>query len=281
MSILNSHQLNAFYEQYKTSFVTFSKEAIQATGLCAQQIYIKCMGDLWPCVLYSSSFETAKIVANIKAGLIEKLQIAKNTASIRFCFKTSENSETLVFFVNMKSVGFAPYGNSNDVAIFTFQYIQRPPDALIDILGRFMSVNENFSKRRSERITLTPEVMRKLSILREGVISLKGVPRNCLIRDISFFGAKVIVMESSKSIEIEDSVLNVNFDNPAETFTISGDLLRVEMIEGRKDLIALGIAFKEKSIPINYKMRISDYLNQTTQEDNEQILSRLKWRHDG
>ncbi|MDR2418970.1 MAG: PilZ domain-containing protein [Treponema sp.] len=271
MSSLSSQQLNAFYEQYKTSFVTFSKEAIKATGLCAQQIYLKCMGDLWPCVLYSSSFETVKIVVNTRAGLIQRLHSAKNTASLRFCFKPSEKSEALIFFVNMKSIGFAPYGNSSDVVIFTFQYIQRPPDALIDILGRFLSVNENFSKRRSERITLTMDSIRKLNIARESIVSTKGVHRNCLIRDISFFGAKVIVKGPSKSIEIESVVLNMNFSNPPETFTVPGHLIRVEMVEGRQDLIALGISFNEETIPINYKMRINDYLNQMHQDHNERL----------
>jgi hypothetical protein len=271
MSILNSQQLNALYEQYKASFVIFSKEAIQATGLCAQQIYIKCMGDFWPCVLYSSSFETVKVVVNIKAGFIERLQSAKNTASIRFCFKASEESEAMIFFVNMKSMGFAPYGSSGDVAIFTFQYIQRPPDDLIDILGRLLSVNENFPKRRSERITLTPNSMRKLNIAREGVVSIKGVPRNCLIRDISFFGAKVIVMGLSQSFETESVILNMNFSNPAETFIVPGSLIRSEMVEGRQDLLALGLAFNEETIPINYKMRINDYLNQMNQDPIERI----------
>ncbi|MDR2537136.1 MAG: PilZ domain-containing protein [Treponema sp.] len=271
MSILSNQQLKTFYEQYKASFVIFSKEAIKATGLCAQQIYLKCMGNLWPCVLYSSSFETAKIVANIKTGLVEKLQSAKNTASIRFCFKVSENSEELIFFVNMKSLGFAPYGSSGDVAIFTFQYIQHPPDDLIDILGRFLSVNENFSKRRGERITLVPSTIRKLNIAREAVVLIKDIPRNCIIRDISFFGAKIILMQLPISIETESVVLNVSFSNPAETFMMPGHLVRSETVEGRQDLLALGVAFNEETIPINYKMRINDYINLTFQEPLDRL----------
>jgi hypothetical protein len=273
MSISNSQRLNAFYEQYKTTFVIFSKEAIKVTGLCAQQIYLKCMGDFWPCVLYSSSFETTKIVVNTKAGLIEKLQSAKNTASIRFCFKVSGNSEALVFFVNMKSMGFAPYGSSSDVAIFTFQYIQRPPDDLIEILGRFLNVNENFSKRRSERIALTSDSIRKLDIIRESEVAIKGVPRKCILRDISFFGAKIIVMGLSKFIEAENAILDIGFNNPTEKFLLAGHFVRSEMVEGRRDLLALGLAFNEEEIPLGYKMRINDYLNETRQDRNERTAA--------
>jgi hypothetical protein len=275
MSTLTSQQINAFYEQYKTVSLTFSKEAITVTGLVAKQIYLKCMGDFWPCVLYSSSFETAKIVANIKAGLVEKLQAAKNTASIRFCFKLSGNSDAMFFFVNVKSIGFTPYGSSSDVAIFTFQYTQRPPDDLIEILGRFLSVNDNFSRRRSERLALTPELMRKLQInTRETVILIQGVSRNCILRDISLFGAKVIMMGTGK--ESENVVLRVNFANPTESFMLKGRFVRSEMVEGRKDLCALGIAFDEEEIPLSYKLRINDYLNLMRQDRTERVPNRVE-----
>jgi hypothetical protein len=275
MSTLSSQQINAFYEQYKTIALTFSQETIVATGLVAKQIYLKCMGDFWPCVLYASSFETAKIVANIKAGLVEKLQTAKNTASIRFCFKQSGNSDAIFFFVNVKSIGFTPYGNSSDVAMFTFQYIQRPPDDLIEILGRFLSVNDSFSKRRSERLTLTPELMRKLQLhTRETVVSVQGASKNCILRDISLFGAKVIMMGTGK--ESEDVVLRVSFTNPAEHFMLKGRFIRAEMVEGREDLCALGVAFEEAEIPLNYKIRINDYLNLARQARPERVPSRVE-----
>jgi hypothetical protein len=275
MSTLTSQQINAFYEQYKTVSLTFSQETIKATGLVAKQIYLKCMGDFWPCVLYSSSFETAKVVANIKAGLVEKLQAAKNSASIRFCFKLSGNNDAIFFFVNVKSIGFIPYGNSSDVAIFTFQYIQRPPDDLIEILGRFLSVNDNFSRRRSERLTLTPEIMRKLQInTRETVVSIQGAPRKCILSDISLFGAKIVMMGTAK--ESENMVLRVNFANPPESFMLKGRFIRSEIVEGRKDLCALGVAFDEEDIPLNYKLRINDYLNLTRQERPERVSNRVE-----
>ncbi|MDR3303522.1 MAG: PilZ domain-containing protein [Treponema sp.] len=265
MNILTSQQIHNLYERFKTTDVTFSKGTIQVTGLVAKQIYLKCMGGFWPCVLYSSSFETAKIVANINTGLIEKLQDAKQSASIRFCFKP-DASDGQVFFVNVRSVGFAPYAGSKQVAIFTFQYTQRPPDYLIEILGRYLDANENSTKRNSERIPITPDSMRKLSLEgRESVVLIDGTSRNCILCDISFFGAKIIVMGVTKYLEAQEVQLQINFNIPQGNFTLKGHFVRSEQVEGRPDLLSLGLAFDLEDIPIGYKMHINDFISQIRQ----------------
>jgi hypothetical protein len=225
------------------------------------------MGDFWPCVLYSSSFGTAKIVANINTGLIEKLQTAKNMASVRFCFKQNEKTEHLVFFVNVRSSGFTPYAGSKQVAIFTFQYTQRTPDDLIEILGRFLDASETSTKRHSERIFLTSDVLRRLNIAsQETVVSIDGVPRNCILRDISFSGAKIIMMGSHQFTEARDVALRVDFNDPHDTFFLKSRFVRSELVEGRKDLLSLGMAFNVGDVPMGYTMRINDYFSQTRQD---------------
>jgi hypothetical protein len=267
MSILTSQRLNSLYERFKEMEVTFSHGTIQATGLVAKQIYLKCMGDFWPCVLYSSSFGTAKIVANVNTGLIEKLQSAKNTASIRFCFKQNEKAPSLIFFVNVRSAGYAPYVGSKQVAEFSCQNTQRPPDDLIEILGRFLEASETSMKRRSERIPLNSDVIRKLNLSsQETVISIEGVSRNCILRDISFFGTKLIVMGLSNFLEAQNVVLRIDFNDPHDSFLLKGYFVRSEMVEGRKDLLSLGMAFNEEDIPMGYTMRINDYFSQMRQD---------------
>ncbi|MDR2029699.1 MAG: pilus assembly protein PilZ, partial [Treponema sp.] len=71
--MVTSQKITTYYERYKAIDVTFTKEIIQVTGLITQQVYLKCVGDFWPCVVYSSSFQWAKVVANIKSGLVDKL----------------------------------------------------------------------------------------------------------------------------------------------------------------------------------------------------------------
>jgi hypothetical protein len=261
MGVLTSQKITVYYERFKGIEVTFTREIIQVTGLLTQQVHLKCVSDFWPCVIYSSSFQGAKIVANIKSGLIEKLQQANNYVSLRYCFKNADSNNPVTFFVAARSMGYAPYGGSKDVAIFTLQFTQRPPDDLIEIMGRLLDANVNSAKRRDERILITADSQRKLNILsKESAIFIQKVPRHCILRDISFSGAKLIMMGVAKFLVNRESALRIDFQDPRESFLLKGKFLRSENVEGRKDLVALAMQFDESSVPMGYKMRINDYL---------------------
>jgi hypothetical protein len=262
MAIITSQKITNYYERYRAINVTFTKEIIQATGLITQQVFLKCIGDFWPCVIYSSSFQDAKVVVNIQSGLLNKLREANNSASLRFSFKNADTGTPVAFFVTVRSAGYAPYGGSKDAAIFTLQFTQRPPDDLIEIMGRLLDANVNSAKRRDERILLSHDVIRKLGILsKETAVFIQGVPRRCILRDISFSGAKLIMMGIAKFLLNRGSALRMDFEDPRESFLLKGTFIRVENVEGRKELIALAMQFDEAAVPMGYKMRINDFLS--------------------
>jgi hypothetical protein len=262
MGVLTSQKITSYYERFKGIEVTFTKEIIQVTGLLTQQVHLKCVSDFWPCVVYSSSFQEAKIVANVKSGLLGKLQQANNYVSLRYCFKIADSGNPVTFFVAARVMGFTPYGGSQDVAMFTLQFTQRPPDDLIEIMGRLLDANVNSAKRREERILITVDSQRKLNILsKESAVFIQGVPRRCILRDISFSGAKLIMMGIAKFLVDKEAGLRIDFDDPRESFLLKGKFIRSENVEGRKDLVALGILFDESRIPMGYKLRINDFLS--------------------
>ncbi|MDR2094517.1 MAG: PilZ domain-containing protein [Treponema sp.] len=262
MGILTSQKINTYYERYKGIEVTFTKEIIQVTGLITQQVYIKCIGDFWPCVLYSASFQGAKIVANTKSGLIQKLKDANNSISLRLSFMNPDTGNPVTFFVSARIMGYNPYGGSEEVALFTLQFTQRPPDDLIEIMGRLLDANVNSAKRRSERILITSDSLRRLNLLsKECAVFIQGVPRRCILRDISFSGAKLIMMGVSKFLLNKEVSMRFDFEEPRKSFLVKGKFVRAESVEGRKELVALAIDFDEASIPMGYKIRINDYLS--------------------
>ncbi|MDR0878393.1 MAG: PilZ domain-containing protein, partial [Treponema sp.] len=262
MGVLTSQKITVYYDRFKGIDVTFTKEIIQVTGLMTQQVHLKCVSDFWPCVIYSSSFQGAKIVANMRSGLVEKLQQANNYVSLRFCFKNQETGNPVTFFVNARSMGFAPYGGSKDVAMFTLQFTQRPPDDLIEVMGRLLDANVNSAKRREERILITADSQRKLKVLaKESAVFIQGVPRHCILRDLSFSGAKLIMMGVAKFLVEKEGALRVDFDDPRESFLLKGKFIRSEGVEGKKELIALGIQFFDQTVPMGYKIRINEFLS--------------------
>jgi hypothetical protein len=263
MGVVTSQKIATYFERYKSIDVTFTKEIIHVTGLITQQIYLKCLGDFWPCVVYSSSFQGAKIVANTRSGIINKLKDANNSISLRLSFKSPESDTPVTFFVSGRSMGYTPYGGSKDMALFTIQFTQRPPDDLIEIMGRLLDANINSTKRRDERVLITVESMRKLRILsKESAVFIQGVPRRCILRDISFSGAKLIMMGVAKFLVDREAALRMDFDDPRESFLLKGKFIRSEDVESRKELVALAILFDEAHLPMGYKVRLNDYLSQ-------------------
>ena len=262
MVILNAQTIAAYYERFKGIEVTFSKEIIQATGLIAEQVHLKCGSDFWPCVFYSTSFQGAKVAANIKSGLPEKLRRANNTASVRLCFKSADDGNPIAFFVSGRVMDMTPFKDSKDVSLLNINFTQRPPDDLIEIIGRVLDANMNYSKRKDDKILLTAETQRKLKLLsRETAAFTQSVPRRCLLRELSFTNAKVIVMGVAKFIVDKETSLRVDFEEPRESFLIKGKFTNPESVEGKKEMLALTMEYDEANIPTGYKVRINEYFN--------------------
>ena len=269
MALITSQKIISFYEKYKAIDVTFSKEIIQVTGLVTQQVYLKCSGDFWPCVLYSGSFLGAKVAANTKSGLIQKLKASNNSISLRYCFKPPDRNAPVTFFVSARAEGYTPYGDSKDVALFNLQYTQRPPDDLIEIIGKVLDANVSSAKRKDERILITPDSIRRLNLVaKEPAVFIQGVPRRCMYRDISFSGAKIIMVGIAKFLVNKEGALRIDFDDPRESFLIKGTFVRSEAVEGRKDLVALAIEYAEP-VPMGYKVRLNDFFSSKSDIKNE------------
>jgi hypothetical protein len=202
-------------------------------------------------------------VANVKSGLLNKLQAANNAASLRFCFTSSETNQPLTFFVAVRVGASSPYKDSKDMAIFTLQFTQRPPDDLIQIMGRLLDANVNSVKRKNERVILSNETIRRLKILpKDTAAFVQGVPRPCILREISFAGAKLVIRGIAKFLMEKESTLRIDFEDPRESYLIKGRLSSSDPVEGRQDLLVVDIEFIEQQIPLGYKIRLNDFLSQ-------------------
>jgi hypothetical protein len=262
MGILNTQRVESFYNTFKGIDITFTKDMIQVTGLITEQVHLKCGSDFWPCVFFSTSFQGAKIVANIKSGLIDKLQKANNSISLRYCFKNPEDGTPLTFFVAGRVLGVAPYKNSNDVSLLSIQFTQRPPDDLIEIIGRVLDANVNSTKRKDEKILITNDSQRKLKLLsKETVAFIQEVPRRCILRELSFYNAKVVMLGVAKFIVDKETALRFDFDDPRESFLVKGKFVNSEEVAGKQEMIALSMDYDDPKIPMGYKIRINEYMN--------------------
>jgi hypothetical protein len=272
MAVTTSQQIGKWFELYKTIDVTYTKEIIKATGLDIRGVFLKCVGEQWPCVVYSSSFLGAKVIVSSKQALTDRIAKANGAVSLRFSFKLSDKPDPVSFFIGAKVLGYSSYPKSTEELQYaSLQYTQRPPDDFIDILGRLLEANMNSTRRRDERILLNPDAMRRMGLLsKESFVFVQGVPRKCILRDLSFSGAKAIIVGLAKFLVDRECTLRVEMDDPRESLDVKGTIVRYEDVEGRKDLTAIAIHFDEQAVPMTFKMHVNDYLGQVRQSRTDE-----------
>ena len=201
MALVTTQQLQDYYDHYRDTEIPFTKEITRILNVDPRQIYVKCNGNQWPCILNSSSLMACKIILGVKGGAYAMLsQKETGPVSVRFCFIDSDK-QMLAFFVNGKVSEIKPYMNSAELSVITISFSQRPPDDLIERLGTLLDANANAIRRKEERIIINADVKRKLGLTKEeAIVQIQGVPRHCILRDLSFGGVKIIMMGIQKII---------------------------------------------------------------------------------
>jgi hypothetical protein len=241
MSIITSQQLGRYFDQYKTTEITFNKQVIEATGLLARNIFIKIGERQWPCIVFSSSMSGARTIAGVNSVFYESLRQVNNHASLRYCFRQQGKQDPISFFVPNRVTGYTP-------------------DDLIQILGILLEANANSQRRKDERVVINPESLKKLGLeSKESYIYVEGVPRKCIVRDLSFGGAKVLTTGIAKFLTDKKASLKLSRGEPPEEINVPAEIMRVENVEGRKDIVALALRFSQDP-PIGYKVMINGYL---------------------
>lgn len=261
LSIATNQLINNYYDLYREDEIVFTKDILRSLHLDPRQVYVKCSGAQWPCIINSTSFQMAKIIIGTAGGAFQ--QITKKDAppvSLRYCFIEQDN-QPLIFFVSCRVSDVTPYMNSKDLAVITLTFTQRPPDDLIFKLGTLLAANDSFVKRSEERILINESTIRKLGLdKKESIAYIQNVPRRCILWNISFSGAKIIIMGIAKFIEGKDILIRLTFSEPNETIDMKGTIVSASNVEGRTDLIQAGIKFDTNQVPLAYKIRINEYL---------------------
>lgn len=267
MALLTAQQINRYFEMYQGTDVVFTKEVIRTIGLVAKNVFLKHGGRQVPCVIYSTSMKGAKVIASVKSETFARLTGVNTSVSLRFSFQRPDKPDPISFYVTCKVAGFSPYGQGNQKLNFvSLVYPQRPSDDLISILGHLLETNINSKKRKEERIIVTVDSIPKLGLKsKDALVYIQNVPRKCIVRDLSFGGSLLIIPGFAKFLLNKPVVLHLELEDGASPLRVAGSIVRIEPVAEREDIAAIAIAFDESSVPLAYKMRISEYLSTAKQ----------------
>jgi len=261
MPLPSSQLITRYYDIYRDKEITFTKETLHYLRIDPRQIYIKCAGGQWPCIINSTSFQFVKIILGVGSGALTEIKKNPNMpVQVRYCFIQDDNTP-LSFFVTGHVSNIEPFKGTNELVLLTVSFTQQPPDDLILRMGQFIDTNENFLNRRDERIIINKEIVRRLNLDKEEtIIDISGVPRRCILRDLSFGGCKVMCMGIPKFLMDKDAAIKLTFIDPQVTFTIPGIVRGAEALEGRKEICIVSIAFNPEQVPMQFKVLINQFL---------------------
>ncbi len=263
MAIVTNQVIRDLYSKYRSIEVTFNREVSKATGLQPKKIGLKFREGPRPCVLYATSMEASRVLVSLPAAILQNIQENETNVSLKFSFMRDETPKPreLNFFVQGRIGGFQKYSETQpDLYYCTINFSTQPPDDLIEILGFLLEANVNATKRKEDRILITPDSIKKLDLgSKSCVISVGGIPRKGILRDLSFSGAKVIIAGNAKFLLNKDAEIKI-LTGKGEYITIASRIIRFEEVQGRRDLAAIALHFALEALPLAYKVIINNYL---------------------
>lgn len=261
MAVSMAQQISRYYDFFRDKEIVFTKANIMALRLDPRQIYLKCNGGQWPCLINSSSFLAARVVIGTGGGAYNTMTKSRSaTVSLRYCF-LNQNNQPVQFFVNCSIEDIQPYKNSQELALVTLTFTQRPPDELIWRIGEFIEASENFVNRKEERIIVTKDTLRKLGIEKdEAIVYIDNVPRRCILKDLSFGGIKMMLVGIPKFLIGKPVSISLDFIELNKPLLLKGRIHNADFLEGRKDISVVNVSFDLDTIPMDYKIRVNNFI---------------------
>jgi hypothetical protein len=259
MPRLTSQHLSQFYDLYRDTEVTFNSQFIIESGLITSDVYLTIGSVHVACVLYACSMKGARVIAEVSPDLRNDLTRSSNMTSLHLGFHQAQDPLPTAFFVSAHVESLSAYHPQKpQMQFITLEFTQKPSDILIGILGSMLEINSNALRRRDERIVLTPDVMKRIGLpSKESCIAIGGASRRCIVRDLSFGGAKILMSAQATPQGEEKVLLKLARCELKDDTVLNGSVVRVEDIEGRNDLVALSIQFSTDP-PISYKQKINN-----------------------
>jgi hypothetical protein len=261
---LTAHHLARLFEEFGGTEVTFNSQVILESGLVTSDVRLTVGSRHLPSVLYACSMKGARVIAEISRDVNDLLARSSSMTTLHLGFKQRDEKSPVSFMVPCRVESLSEYNARNpQLRLARLEFTQKPSDALVSILGSLLELKTNAVRRRDQRITLTPENMKKIGLdSRESCVAIDGSSRRCLVSDLSFGGAKVLLSILGLPEEPRKALLKLQRCEVQDDTILDGSIVRVEDVEGHQDLAAVSIRYSTDP-PISYKQKINSIFTNT------------------
>jgi len=254
MTLLGSSVLQNLYQEYLDTELTYTKEVAGGLGILPAESTIKWQGELFPCVVHSCSFRAAKILVRLSAAQWRVLELGSRIATLTLTFSQPKTGKRELYQFNGTLQVLQQHGGSEAElsAFLSVAFSHRPPEGFLQIHGSFLNLKKEANQRREDRIPVTSENRELLGLsgLNTTVV-VDHIERKCLLRDLSYNGARVILSGVAPFLVDKPFTLAMPLADRAP-LTIPGKIVRAEAVEGHRGLAVIALGYHPERVPVEY-----------------------------
>ena len=264
MTNLSAEKIAEYYHQYRYQEIRFDEKAIDASGLIQRELYLQCGESRWSCKIRTASLTGAKVEVKLTQEEIQSI-LAAGDVSVNYSFAGLKAmpipmSYTVDFVISDES---SIVRLKTDAWVLSLSTTKQPPDYVIEVFGDLLRFRATSKGRQEERIEINANSAAQLGLKSMTTnITLDGVMNECVLRDLSFSGAAVLLSSGEKKKPAK-GILQLLFLKPDTIFELTGTVMRYQLEKGSSGSYFAGLRFEEAVIPLDYKMRINALLEKS------------------
>jgi len=254
MSLLGTSVLQNLYQEYLETELTYSKEVALGLGVLPAESSLKWSGDLFPCVVHSCSFRAAKVLVRLTASQWRAMERGTKLTTLTLTFVQPKTSKRELFQFNGNLQVLQQHGSGEgEVSVLLgVVFSHRPSEGFLQAHGSYLNLKKEANQRREDRISLSPEARELLGLSSLNTsISVELIDRKCLLRELSYNGARVILTGVAPFLLDKPFVIDIPFAG-RPPLQIPGNVLRAEAVESHRGLAVLALNYHEDRVPIDY-----------------------------
>jgi hypothetical protein len=254
MTVLGTNVLQGLYQEYLTTELTYTKDVAAGLGLLPNESTVKIQGLLFPCVVHSASFQSAKFLLRLKPEQWKVIQFGSKIATLTLVLLDSRRGKKELYQFNGSLQVLQKHTTPEGDFVFlaAVQFSHRPHEVFLQSHGSYLNLKKEAHQRQSDRILLTPENMGilELASLNTTVI-IDKIERKCLLREVSYGGARVILTGVGQLLN--DKPFDLTFPHLVlGNLAITGKITRAENMESHRGLAHVALSYSPGEVPVNY-----------------------------
>ncbi len=254
MTLLGTSVLQNLYQEYLDTELTYTKEVAAGLGVLPADSSLKWSGTLYPCVVHSCSFRSAKVLVRLTSAQWKAIESGTRITTLTLTFLQPKTGKKELYQFNgtLQVHQQNGAGEGEWSVLLGVAFSHRPPEGFLQAHGSYLNLKKEANQRREERIPLTLETRALLDLSSlNTVVTVEHIERKCLLRELSYNGARVILTGVAPFLLEKPFVLEVPFSGKA-ALKIPGNILRAEAVEGHRGLAVIALGYHPDRVPVDY-----------------------------